>query len=241
MGVSFNAAKKLQTLRSAEFTTLEDAIHAHLLRKIAALNGTSAYGEDEIRSQAIIIRNGLVTEVQRRLDASSEGHVEPLQSELKKLQSFKASTCWYMDFILTKKMASFKPRGESVFVDQTLLSATRNDLRNSLEFLDLYDISNTDEVVVLFRALPSRSVNPRDRPTGQKLIKDRLTAVLTLFADVTRALLVVIGPSRIPASFRPLFFPELDLGIFYYSPKNSWNTHVLWSQQMDVFNRTSKN
>lgn len=76
---------------------------------------------------------------------------------------------------------------------------------------------------VLYRAFPNSSVNRRVRTTGYKLVKDRLTAVLTVFADGYKAPLVVIGPSDRPECFHRCN-TNMYLGIHYYSQKNSWNS-----------------
>lgn len=58
-------------------------------------------------------------------------------------------------------MASFKPLGESFFVEEAVFGESRIDLKISLEFWDIHDIENKDEVDVLFRALPSsQSLGP---------------------------------------------------------------------------------
>lgn len=54
---------------------------------------------------------------------------------------------------------------------------------------------------MLYRSFPSHSVNLRDRPAGHMLLKDRLTSVITVYADGTKGPLVVIGPSAGPANF----------------------------------------
>lgn len=97
----------------------------------------------------------------------------------------------------------------------------RIDLKNILEFWDLREIANTEEVGVLYRALPSRPVNPKDRESGHKKSKISLKDVLTVFENGEEAPSVVIGPSHSPASFPSHYKVEDNLGIEYYSKRNS--------------------
>lgn len=48
----------------------------------------------------------------------------------------------------------------------------------------------------MYRSITNRYVNPTNLPAGHKRVKDRLTKVLTVFADGTKGQLVVIGPSK---------------------------------------------
>ena len=102
------------------------------------------------------------------------------------------------------------------------------------------EIANTDEVGVLYRSFPSRAINPLDKSTSASLIKDRLTAVLTVYADGTKAPLVIIGKAKRPRSFPRLFDSVRDLGVFYFAQKNSWNTQHLWETQISNMNEQMK-
>lgn len=229
-------AKRINNIRDGSFHTLEAALYAHLVRTIRVLNGVSPFREAEIREIALRIRDRLLPEVQTRLESAADSSKGLLAEELRKLRAFKASTGWFYKFCKRHQLGSFKPRGESAFLNMPEVASQAAKLKRLLAFWDIRDIANTDEVGVLYRSLPSRSINPRDMPTGHKRVKDRLTAVLTVYADGTKGPLVVIGPSARPVSFPRRFDPQRDLGIYYYSQKNSWNTKALWSSQMERFN-----
>lgn len=238
MAIPEKMAKKARSVRQAELQTLEHALHTHMMQTIAILNGVSPFREREIKATALIIRDRLVMELQQRSAVSSvsDAHVYGMTEDINRLQAFKASTGWFYNFSRRYKLGSFKPRGESAFLDASLVQTSRQDLRKQLSVWDIRDICNTDEVGVLYRSFPSRSINPRDQSTGYKRVKDRLTAVLTVFADGTKGPLAIIGPSARPASFPRRFDAERDLGIFYFSQRNSWNTQVLWHKQMEHLN-----
>lgn len=67
--------------------------------------------------------------------------------------------------------------------------------------VSIHELSNTDEVPVLYSSFPSRVVRLRDAPATFKIIKNRLTAVLTVSVDGIQGPLTVIGTSKQPRSF----------------------------------------
>lgn len=99
-------------------------------------------------------------------------------------------------------------------------------LRGEISVWDIKYICNTDEVGILYGSFQIRSINPRDRPTGHKSVKYRLTSVLTAFSYVTNGPLVLIGPSAMKSIFMRRFDSQLDFGIIYYSQRNSCNTKM---------------
>lgn len=94
---------------------------------------------------------------------------------------------------------------------------------------DIGSITNTDEVALLYRSFPSLAIRDRTDPSTYKRVKDRLTAVLTVFADGRKAPLTIIGKTKRTRSFPRHLDPAKVLGIFYLSQRNEWNTQALWT------------
>lgn len=70
-----------------------------------------------------------------------------------------------------------------------------------------------------------------DSHTDYKRIMDRLTAILTVYADGRKAPIVIIVKSKRPKSFTKRFNPVQNLGAFYFAERNEWNTKALWELQ----------
>ena len=99
---------------------------------------------------------------------------------------------------------------------------------------------NTDEVGVLYRSFPSRALRPGNATHSHKRVKDRLTAVLTIFADGTKAPLTIIGKSRRPKSFPRRFNVLRELNVFQMTQKNAWNTKQIWERTVNGFDKMGR-
>lgn len=117
-----------------------------------------------------------------------------ISAEIELQKRFKSSSRWYKKCTNRKKLYSYKQSGEAAFMDQSILYSTRNNLRKKIFMSDIQGIGNTEGAGEIFRALTRRSINTRDQATGNKLVKDRLTAVMNVFEDGKKGILVVIGP-----------------------------------------------
>ena len=111
-------------------------------------------------------------------------------------------------------------------------------MRKYVSHFPLSCIMNTDEVAVLYRALPSPSIS--EDVTAYELIKDRLTAVFTVFADGSKAPWTIIGTSRRLRSFPRHFGGLRDLNLYYMAQQNAWNTKNIWTQIVSGFDKFAR-
>lgn len=125
------------------------------------------------------------------------------------------------------RLISSKGAGQNGHFTEECVEEARIALRKQLCLSSVADISNTDEVGVLYRSFPSRAIRSMDAASTYERIKDRLTAVLTVYADGRKAPLTIIGSAKRPRSFPRHFDPMRDQGIFYVAQSNAWNTQHL--------------
>lgn len=76
------------------------------------------------------------------------------------------------------------------------------------------NVSNTDEVAVLYRSFSTRAIRNQEEPATYFRIKERLTAVLTELTDGRKAPVRVISKEKSPKSFTRHFDAVKDLRIF---------------------------
>lgn len=82
----------------------------------------------------------------------------------------------------------------------------------------------------MFRRFPIRFICLQDQPTAYNRVNEKLTAVLSVGPDGKKML------KSLPKNFEP----TKELGIFYYSKTNWWNTRTLWERQIGELNRTKR-
>jgi hypothetical protein len=97
------------------------------------------------------------------------------------------------------------------------------------------DIYNCDETGVSFRALPdSGMVYKHEKPSGSKLAKERITALVTCnYTGSDKRKLFVIGKSEHARCFRGV----AKLPVQYKANKNAWMTAVLFKDYLKDFDR----
>lgn len=136
-------------------------------------------------------------------------------------------------------MHSCSANGQAGHHDAQTFFNARKALRKSLCTHSISCIRNTDEVAVLYRSFPSRSIRNVNDPATYTRIKDRLTAVLTFYADGRKAPLTIIGKVKGPKSFPRNFEAEKDFCIFYKYQKNLWNTQSIWASIVVGFDKSA--
>lgn len=77
----------------------------------------------------------------------------------KKPVNFKATSGWNYRFLARKKLMSTKLRGDTGLLGSDDIERQKFSLQKTLCVWSLSNISNKDEVGVLFRSFRSRSVN----------------------------------------------------------------------------------
>lgn len=237
------AAKKLKRIKQGHFTELESALSIYMRSRMAYMNGSSLFRADVVGSMA----KKVVLELQERWTqqlaalslAQNVDDYEELHDKQQLYISFKCSPAWIQNFMRRNGFHSVKGGGDEGFVVKNTLFTERLTLQRALCKFHISCISNTDEVALLYRALPRRSIRDCYNHSSYHLIKDRLTAVLTVYADGRKAPLTVIGKSARPCSFPRHFDAARDMGIFYNSQQNAWNTQHIWAQIFRGLNKRS--
>ena len=104
-------------------------------------------------------------------------------------------------------LVSKRSNGQDGFLHVESVQAARVSMQKRLALFSISDLCNTDEVAVLFICLPSRAIHDAGNVASFTRVKDRLTAVLTIFADGSKAPHTIIGKSKMPRSFRAILIP----------------------------------
>lgn len=230
--------KKKKLVSAPEHPELEQALSTYLRYRAAYLRGESLSRENAVRKYATDIRDEMVAQLTQLKAVDSVN--KTIDPKISSLQSFKGSKNWFYNYISRNRFATSKPLGHNETHGTDNLHNVRKVLTSVLCQTSPAEIAITDEVAVLYRSLPTKSGVTNNRPASNLRVKDRLTAVLTVYANGDKGPLVVIGKSSRPESFPKNFIPERDLGVFYYGQNSSWNTQLLWSEQMKEINRGAR-
>lgn len=117
--------------------------------------------------------------------------------------------------------------------------SARATIRKRLEIFSTQNICSDDEVAVFYRCLPSRALHDSGRRWFTR-VKDRMTAILTVFADGTEAPLTIIGKCARSRSCPRDFKSDSELGISYTLQKNSWKTQTHWTNILKGFKNMAR-
>lgn len=109
--------------------------------------------------------------------------------------------------------SSKKAEGQGKNFDMVAIVKPQHIMRLQTVKTRLGSILNTDEVGVLYRSILSRSIY-QDETTYAR-IRDRLTAVLTMFSKARKVPLAIIGKSKRTKIFLCHFNGQRDLKIFH--------------------------
>ena len=140
-------------MRACDFPEFETSLYNYIMQSIHLMNNVSIFGEDVIKKLAIETRD----EILARMEISDD------LNKAKKYKEFKASTGWYYGFLKRKKPSSYRPRGDAALLSASDIEEAQRDQIAKNCLFDISEIANTDEVGVLYRSFPSRSVNPIDK------------------------------------------------------------------------------
>ena len=240
--VDSRASKRVVRIVKGNFKELETALAVYMRSRMAYMNDSSLFRADIISARSLDIKDKLLATWREEIDLEelSDERKSELENKIQAYDKFKSSSGWAYNFMRRNNFHSAKGGGQEGFVDQQRLYTERYTLRQALCTFDIGSICNTDEVALLYRALPRRSFRDSTKPASYSLIKDRLTAVLTVYADGRKAPLTIIGKSICPRSFPRHFDGARDLGIFYKAQENAWNTQHIWAQMVAGFNKRSR-
>ena len=110
----------------------------------------------------------------------------------------------------------------------------KNVLPKEIEGYDPKDIFNADETGLVYKALQSATYTFHGtQPSGGKLPKQRLKALLCVNMDGSEKNLNVIGKYKKPRCFSRV----QNLPLPYYYNKNSWMTSIAWRDIILKMNR----
>ena len=120
---------------------------------------------------------------------------------------------------------SFKTScGESNSVDENSVALWKTKLRDICEGYEAKNIANCDETALFFKVLPNKTLHLKnEKCSGGKLSKDRITLMLTVFADGSKLQKpLIIGKSQNPRCFKGLHKKKLHCD--YYANTKAWMT-----------------
>lgn len=183
----------------------------------------------KIRALVLKIKDFTVSELKEKLETANEVEQKRWTENVYGLTKFLAIKSWFSNFVQRHNIRICIAHGEAAFISEKDTGKCATELLKILCFFDCEEVTNTNEVGILFRSLQSKTINPTDTNTDRKPLKKRLTVVITVFADGRKDSLVIIGPSRIPKGFSRWFDAVQDLVIHSYLQKQSCNTEEVWS------------
>lgn len=152
-----------------------------------------------------------------------------MNQQVNALSEFRGSMQWFQNFKNRKKLKSMKSREGLRLLHDKGAEEMQVEISKSFCVWHPENIVNTEEVTVLFRSFPSRTICVVDQRTDYKPVENRLTAALSVIADGNKLPLVIIRKSRRHRSFPETFDATSDLGIFNFYQGNYWSISTLWA------------
>lgn len=153
---------------------------------------------------------------------------------------FTASNGWLQSFRNRYDIRFHVVSGESNDVDSKIVENWRNNLPVSIENYEMKNIANADETSLFFRALPVKSLQLKgERCSGGKKAKERLTVLLTVFADGKIEKPMVIGKSSKPRCFKNLNLNKLP--VEWRANRKAWMTTCLFEEYLINLNVKMRN
>ncbi|XP_053555972.1 tigger transposable element-derived protein 6-like [Bombina bombina] len=152
---------------------------------------------------------------------------------------FKAYNGWLESFKRRHCIVWNEICGEAKDVDQETVSQWEEKLKMLKEPYATKDIYNGDETGLFFRLLPSKTLGvKREKCTGGKLSKERLTVFLCGNMDGRLEKPLVIGKAAKPHCFKNIDTTQLP--VIWRANKKAWMTAELMSEWLKIFDRKMK-
>lgn len=223
--------KNLYKNRLASFPELESILFEYMQNTVSPMRRESLFREQILIRKALEICSEIIARIDSLLSQQSQesNTYSELSSRKERLSKFKASAGWAQNFINRHKRTNRRGIGDGGFFLSEEIDTARSQIKQKLCKIAIEDISNTDEVAVLYRSFPIRAVRESSPQPSYRNNIDRLTTVLTVYADGSKAPLTIIGKSARPCSFPTHFNSVRDLNVFYKSQKNAWSTKSIWA------------
>jgi hypothetical protein len=123
-----------------------------------------------------------------------------------KVNDFKASNGWLRSFKSRYNITFKSICGEANSVDENSVALWKTKLVDICEGYEPKNIADCDESALFFKALPNKILHLKNHKcSGGKLSKDRITTMLTVFADASKLdHPLIIGKSENPRCFKNL-------------------------------------
>ena len=241
-GAESARSKRVCRIRAGNFPELEHALWHYMQNVMSFMNGESIFRDTEVIAKALDLKEEMLIKLNRKLEVADPGSdlCRKCEKAITRMESFKASVGWTQSFKARKAIDSRRGIGDGGFFVSSEIESARVEARKQICSTSIHDLANTDEVACLYRSFPSRTIRSVSFAHSYKRVKDRLTAVLTIFADRTKAPLIIIGKTRRPRSFPRRFNPLRDLNVFQMTQKNAWNTKEIWTRTVEGFDKLGR-
>ena len=153
-----------------------------------------------------------------------------------KLDGFAASNGWLRCFRQRYNISFKTTCGESKSVDENSVALWKTKLRDLCDGYEASNIANCDETALFYKVLPNKTLHLKnERCSGGKLSKDRLTVMLTVFANGSKLdKPIIIGKSLNPRCFKGLYKKKLRCD--YYANNKAWMTSKIFKEYLTKMN-----
>ncbi|PXF40689.1 hypothetical protein BWQ96_09591 [Gracilariopsis chorda] len=129
----------------------------------------------------------MVTRLKGMMESTAEvRNKAEIELRIKALEEAKCSNAWTANLMKRNCIHSSKGLGENGHLDAKPIADALDMMQRKLETYDVANISNTDEVAVLYRSYPSRAIRSSSDPAIYKRVKNRITATLTVLQMAPR-------------------------------------------------------
>jgi hypothetical protein len=150
--------------------------------------------------------------------------------------NFKASEGWLEKFRIRHSITFKCISGESASVNEQDVATFAEKLPSLIRGYDPENIYNADETGLFFRALPDKTLAlKREKCSGGKMSKDRLTILHCVSMAGDKEPLLVIGKSAKPRAFKKLGANSLPVD--WKSNKKAWMTCQIMTEWLRQFDR----
>lgn len=157
-----------------------------------------------------------------RLPAYQEKRYSLSKIRYRPCNSSNPATCGSPTLCVGITYTAARGNGQAGHHDSQTFFNAQKSLKASLCTHPMAYIIKTDEVSFLYLYFPSRSILNVDEPATYTRIKDKWTAVLTVYADGRKSPIKIIVKSKRPKSLPRHLDAAKELGVFYKSQINSW-------------------
>ncbi|KAE8955357.1 hypothetical protein PR001_g32140, partial [Phytophthora rubi] len=144
---------------------------------------------------------------------------------------------WLHRFKKRHGICSRRKHGEAASVTPNSIVEGRDNMRKLTDFYDLSDIYNMDETSFCYLAEPPRTLTRRNKVSGRKANKTRLTLAVATNADGSDKLpLLFIGKSQNPRAFKG-HDVSAELGVVYTNSQKAWMNSTIflrWLHALDL-------